>query len=321
MEIKNSYGSVYQNTYEVQKQQTSGRQAALKTETKETSATWKSTGAATGITAYFSKLAKLAPSVACRIGTAHSAANKGKTLTIHPKLLEKMQDDPALEKEMTDMIKGVEYMTKWTEGLHKATGWTTVFRHSYIDENGKYSHIALTRNDFMLNMSDKLREERRQNAENLINKLRGKPINKTYLGKLQKQIPSMILRVGNHIPTANDKRVSTLTVHPGILAQMQSDPEKEKYYIQRMKDIEGVEKMARGAAKAPGSTREYSHWYIDGEGKIWHTARIVRKDNLNEKLRKQAQVNAEKHIAKIRENTRKRTGRISKQKRSFDMRI
>ena len=312
LELTNSYGSI---------NQTSAQQTASKTETKGAETAPKSTGATTGITAYFNKLARLAPSVDCRIGTAHASAKSGKTLTINPKLLEKMQNDPALEKEMADMIKGVEYMTKWTEGLHKATGWKTVFRHGYIDENGKYSHIALIRNDFMLNMSDKLREERRQNAEKLINKLRGKPVNKNYLVKLHKQVPSMTLRVGTHIPTANDKRVGTLTVHPGILAQMQSDPEKEKYYIQRMKDIEGVEKMARGAAKTSGSTREYSHWYIDGEGKIWHTARIVRKDKLNEKLRKQAQINTRKHIVKIRENTRKMTGKISKQKRSVDIQI
>lgn len=81
-----------------------------------------------------------------------------------------MRNDPEKEKEMKELIKGVESMTRLSESLNKATGWTTVFRHSYIDENGEYRHIALIRNDFMLNMSDKLREERRENAEKLLEK-------------------------------------------------------------------------------------------------------------------------------------------------------
>ena len=46
--------------------------------------------------------------------------------------------------------------------------------HSYIDENGKYHSVGCYRNDFMLNMSDKLREERRKNSEKLIEKLKEK---------------------------------------------------------------------------------------------------------------------------------------------------
>ena len=127
-----------------------------------------------------------------------------------------------------------------------------------------------------------------------------------YLNKLQKQIPSMILREGNYIPTSNDRRVGTLTIHPDILAQMQSDPEKEKYYTQRMKDIAAAEKLAKGISASLGHTRVYSHWYIDKDGKIWHTAMTIRKDELNEKLRKKAQENTKKHIEKIRENARKK---------------
>ena len=55
-----------------------------------------------------------------------------------------------------------------------ASGWSVVFKHDYIDENGKYRQIALVRNDFMLNMSDKLREERKKNFEKLIEKMKEK---------------------------------------------------------------------------------------------------------------------------------------------------
>lgn len=185
MEIMNNYNSVYESTYAAQKQQTSNQQGASKTETKETAAQKKS-GATTGNSDYLSKLAKLAPSVDCRIGTTYSSAKSGKTLTLNPKLLEKMQNDPEFEKEMMDMIKGVELMTRLSESINKATGWTTVFRHSYIDENGKYSHFAVIRNDFMYNMSDKLREERRKNYEKFIEKSKENAVKKKK--ELQKKL-------------------------------------------------------------------------------------------------------------------------------------
>lgn len=123
---------------------------------------------------YAGELARLTPSVEFKVGGSFATAKNGQTLTINPRLLEKMQNDPEKEKEMKELIKGVETMTKWSESLNKATGWTTVFRHSYIDENGKYCHIALIRNDFMLNMSDELREERRKNAEKLLERQKEK---------------------------------------------------------------------------------------------------------------------------------------------------
>ena len=174
MEITGNFNSAYESTYAAQKQQTSKQQSASKTETKETAAQ-KNPGAASS-NDYFNKLAKLAPSVDCRVGTTYSSAKSGKTLTLNPRLLEKMQNDPEFEKEMMDMIRGVEFMTRLSESINKATGWTTVFRHSYIDENGKYSHIAVVRNDFMYNMSDKLREERQKNYEKFLEKSKEKAV-------------------------------------------------------------------------------------------------------------------------------------------------
>jgi len=127
---------------------------------------------------YVKELAKLVPSVELKIGNAFQTTKSGKTLTINPKLLEKMQNDPEQEKEMKELIKGVESMTKLMDGINKASGWTVVYRHSYIDENGKYREIAYVRNDFMLNMSDKLRKERRKNSEKLIERAKEKAVAK-----------------------------------------------------------------------------------------------------------------------------------------------
>ena len=177
MEITNNYNA-YENIYATQKQQTEKKQAASGKETSETAATQKNSEAgndkAKSAAGYAKKLKKLVPSVEFRVGNACVSAQRGKSLTVNPKLLEKMQNDPKTKKDMEDMIKGVESMTKLMDGIYKASGWSVVYRHSYIDENGKYSAIACVRNDFMLNMSDKLREKRRENSEKLIEKTKEK---------------------------------------------------------------------------------------------------------------------------------------------------
>ena len=169
MEITNSYSSyVAQNML--------GNTAASSTKKKETENTSETAGSSKSKSAtdYESELAKLVPSVDFKVGNSFSTAKSGKTLTINPQLLEKMQNDPDKEKEIKELIKGVESATNLMDSIYKASGWTVVYRHSYIDENGKYCAMACVRNDFMLNLSDKLREERRKNSEELIEKTKEK---------------------------------------------------------------------------------------------------------------------------------------------------
>ncbi len=123
---------------------------------------------------YAYRLKKLVPSVDFKVGNVCSSAKSGKSLTVNPQLLKKMQKDPETEKAMKDMIKGVESMSKLAESLTKASGWTIVYQHSYIDENGKYHCRMQTRNDGMLKLSDKLRAKRRENSEKLIEKSKKK---------------------------------------------------------------------------------------------------------------------------------------------------
>lgn len=157
-----------------------GNTGASSTKMKETENTSGTTGSSKSKSTsdYVNELAKLAPSVEFKVGYSFSTAKSGKTLTVNPKLLEKMQNDPEQEKEMKELIKGVESAIKMMDSINKASGWTVVYKHSYIDENGKYRSIALTRNDFMLNMSDKLREERKKNSEKLIEKTKEKAVEK-----------------------------------------------------------------------------------------------------------------------------------------------
>ena len=177
MEITNNY-STYENIYATQKQQTEKKQAASGKETSETVDAQKNSKVGNDKTKstadYAKKLEKLVPSVEFRVGNACVSAQRGKSLTVNPKLLEKMQNDPKTKKDMEDMIKGVESMSKLAEGIAKATGWTIVYQHSYIDENGKYHCRMQTRNDGMLKLSDKLREERKKNSEKLLERAKEK---------------------------------------------------------------------------------------------------------------------------------------------------
>lgn len=123
---------------------------------------------------YARELSKLAPSLDVRAGDSFPKSRTGKTLTIHPGLLNKMQHDPEQEKATKEMIAGAEFLTKWLDGLYKATGRTLVYRHSYIDADGKYRAISYVRNDRSIKMCKKLRTQRQQNTKKLIAKTRSK---------------------------------------------------------------------------------------------------------------------------------------------------
>ena len=168
MEITNNYSSY------------AAQGMAGSTKKKETGKTQETAeGSKSRSTAeYADELAKLVPSVDFMVGNGCSSAKSGKTLTVNPKLLEKMQNDPKTKKDMEDMIKGVESMSKLAESMAKASGWTIVYQHSYIDENGNYHCRMQGRNDGMLKLSDKLREERKKNSEKLLEKTKEKAAEK-----------------------------------------------------------------------------------------------------------------------------------------------
>ena len=168
MEITNNYSSY------------AAQGMAGNTKKKETEKTQKTaeSSKSKNTAEYANGLAKLVPSVDFKVGNVCSSAKSGKSLTVNPQLLEKMQNDPEKARDMEDMIKGVGSMSKLAEGIAKATGWTIVYQHSYIDENGKYHCRMQTRNDGMLKLSDKLREERKNNSEKLLERAKEKAAEK-----------------------------------------------------------------------------------------------------------------------------------------------
>lgn len=166
-----NYNSVYESTYA-----TSGKEVAKKEETKETTVTQKSTETAkkSSNEKYLKTLQKQVPYMTLEVGSSLSMArdNRVNVLTINPKLLEKMQNDPEKAKECTQQLKAIESATKWLDGYMKSRGIKTEYSHCYIDENGNFTNVAhyVSDNTFR----EKLAKERQENSEKLIEKTREK---------------------------------------------------------------------------------------------------------------------------------------------------
>lgn len=137
--------------------------------------------------------------------------------------------------------------------------------------------------------------------------------NEEYLKSLQKQVPYMKLQIGYGINTNNDGKVNVMDVNPKLLEKMQNDPQAAKEYTQRLKDIEAATKWADNFVKSMGHTVITNHVYVDENGHMSNFAYVVKKDILNEKLRKEAQENAEKQIEISRENARKKAEQLAEQ--------
>lgn len=134
-----------------------------------------------------------------------------------------------------------------------------------------------------------------------------KSSNEDYLKTLQKQVPYIKLQTGYGINTNNDGKVNVVDVNPNLLEKMQNDPKAAKEYTQRLKDVESCAKFFNNFFNSRGYTVVCRHDYLDENGKYSNFTITVRKDELNEKLRKEAQENVEKQIEKTRENARKKS--------------
>ncbi len=132
-----------------------------------------------------------------------------------------------------------------------------------------------------------------------------------YLKTLQKQVPYIKLQTGYGLNTSKDGKVNVVDVNPKLLEKMQSDPQAAKEYTQRLKDVEAATKWVDNFEKSMGYTAVVRHGYINENGIFSNFAVVVRKDELNEKLRKEEQENAKKQIEKTRENARQNVEQIA----------
>ncbi|MBD5471302.1 MAG: hypothetical protein HDR19_09460 [Lachnospiraceae bacterium] len=138
-----------------------------------------------------------------------------------------------------------------------------------------------------------------------------KSSNEEYLKSLQKQVPYIKLQTGYGINTSKDGKVNVVDVNPKLLEKMQNDPKAAKEYTQRLKDVEAAVKWVDNFEKSMGYTAVVRHGYVDENGNYSNFAVVVRKDELNEKLRKEAQENAEEQIEKSREKARENAEQLA----------
>ena len=99
-------------------------------------------------------------------------------MTINPGLLNKMMHDPKQAQDTKEMIKGVEFITKFVDGLYKSTGKVLLYRHSYIDADGKYRCFSRVKDVRSEKMSATLRKQRQKNSQNLIAKTKANAVKK-----------------------------------------------------------------------------------------------------------------------------------------------
>lgn len=116
-----------------------------------------------------------------------------------------------------------------------------------------------------------------------------KSSNEEYLKSLQKQVPYIKLQTGYGLNANNEGKINVVDVNPKLLEKMQKDPESTKEYTQRLKDIESATKWVDGWEKSMGYTAIVRHGYVDENGNFSSFAVVVRKDELNDKLRKKAE--------------------------------
>lgn len=180
----NNYSNVYDSMYdwqkannkEVKEQNKSKDSKETKEAGKQQDAVLKSgTQQEVNNQAYLNQLQKQRTHVRLAAGTGLSMKidQKQGAVTINPKLLEKMQNDPEAEKKYTELIKNIEMAEKTVGAYYNAMGgYVERTSHWYIDENGEYTHFGYVRRDDKLNK--KLREEAKENAGKLVERSREK---------------------------------------------------------------------------------------------------------------------------------------------------
>ncbi len=165
-----NYGNIYGSMYAAQLKET----VSEKNDTSKASETKEE-----NIQEYQKRLQSKVKDVTLETGTSLNMKkdNKIGTVTIHPELLKKMQNNPEAEKKYTQLIKDIERAEQTVGAYYNAIGGVVErCSHWYIDENGKYCHFGYVRRDDKLNK--KLREERQKNSEKLMEKTKEKAAEK-----------------------------------------------------------------------------------------------------------------------------------------------
>ena len=207
-----AYSGAYQSARVPQKtvstaQSADGGKLSPKTDTAEIS----------GGAACFARLREQFPQMSFSAGEGFVGKNARNTgdnanpyaLTIHPKLLEKMGDNPKAEAEYTQRIRDIGRAMSLADGIAKAWGMKTVYCENYVNENGKFYHISVSVRKDELN--EKLREEARENTRQFIERIREK--NREAAEKLETKL-TQATESGEFTLDSDDMRVMGAATKP-----------------------------------------------------------------------------------------------------------
>lgn len=134
-----------------------------------------------------------------------------------------------------------------------------------------------------------------------------------YLQKLQKQVPSIKLKIGYGMHLNKREKGNVVVVNPMLLARMQNDPEAEKEYTQYLKSVEQTVKWVESLHRNSKDTTVFRQGYVDENGKYYSCSYVKKEDKLSPKLREERRKNTEKLIEKIREKTAKKRKKMQKE--------
>lgn len=178
----NTYSAVAENTYATQKKQISEQEKAKGTTTAKK--------AKISTDEYVQKLQKQVKDLSLDVGTGLNTKkdNVIGAVTINPKLLEKMQNDPNAEKEYTQMLQGIQRAESIVGSYYNSIG-NVIERtsHWYMDENGNLVSFGYVRIENKLDKE--LRKQADENAKKLIEKTREKAKEKAE--ELQERLDSI----------------------------------------------------------------------------------------------------------------------------------
>ena len=137
-----------------------------------------------------------------------------------------------------------------------------------------------------------------------------------YLKGLQEQFSQMSFSVGTGFTGKTEQNTGdnanrwAFTVSPKLLEKMSASPEAEAEYTQKLRDIERATALADNFSKALGMKTTYCENYIGENRQLHHMSILMRKDELNEKLRAEARENTEKMIERVREKNKEAADKL-----------
>ena len=280
-----------------------------------------------GSNEYMRKLQKKVKDLSLKEGTGLNINkdNMVGTVTINPKLLEKMQNNPKAEMEYTQMLRGIQRAESIVGSYYNSIG-NVVERtsHWYMDENGNlvsYGHVRIE------NKLDKeLRKQADENAKKFIEKNQernGVSYESTisdsvsaglkFIQGMEKQFGGTKFFVGtvSYGQTYGNSTDTNFVVNPNFLGKLGTDEVARKQFEEDVKFLHNFSKNFREQQLAQGREIINQGWFCDENGNWggWCVSKPTNKGSVlqdmsdnAEKIRKEKMEERKRLEEKLKEH-------------------